>query len=103
MAKKNLWVATTKTDFIKLLKNQLAEKEVALTNDQAKSVYDTFLKIIRDTVASEEKMNLNGFGTFKMRKLSAREGVNPQTGKKMKIKASKTVGFKPASSFKESL
>jgi nucleoid DNA-binding protein len=44
-----------------------------------------------------------GFGTFTVRKRNARTGRNPQTGEEIKIKASKTVGFKPGKQLKEQL
>jgi len=43
------------------------------------------------------------FGTFTVRNRKARKGRNPQTGEEIKIKASKTVGFKPAPTLKSSL
>ena len=49
------------------------------------------------------KVQLIGFGTFEVKTRKARTGVNPQTGKKIKIKASKTVRFKPGKALKESL
>lgn len=100
MAKKGKLVATTKTDFIKTLKDNAG---VALTNDQAKEVYDVFTSILRDTVVAEKKLNLNGVGTFKVNNRKARNGINPKTRAVIKIKASKTVGFKPAPTFKKSL
>ena len=44
-----------------------------------------------------------GFGTFKLKKRPARKGINPKTGEKISIKASKSVGFTPGKQFKESL
>ncbi len=101
MTEKNSWVAPTKTDFIKALKNNAADVE--LTNDQAKSLYDTFIKIMKDTIRSEEKLVLNGFGTFKVRKLAPRKGINPRTKEPLDIPSSKTVGFKPTALFKKEL
>ena len=48
-------------------------------------------------------VQLLGFGTFEVRKRAARSGRNPKTGETIKIKASKTVGFKPSSALKSSL
>jgi nucleoid DNA-binding protein len=42
-----------------------------------------------------------GFGTFVVRNRKPRTGRNPQTGEPIKIKASKTVGFKCGKSLKE--
>ncbi len=44
-----------------------------------------------------------GFGTFTVKENKAREGRNPQTGAKIRIPKSKTVRFKPAPKFKDSL
>ncbi len=98
--KKNLLVASTKSDFVKLIKEQ---SDVSLTNEQAKKMYDVFTKIMKETIIGQEKLTMNGLGTFKVNKRKARMGKNPKTGETMKIKASKTVGFKPAPSFKQEL
>ncbi|MGI6395129.1 MAG: HU family DNA-binding protein [bacterium] len=98
--KKNLLVATTKTDFIKTLKENVA---VTLTNDQTKEIYNVFTAILKDTIADQKKLNLNGVGTFKVNNRKARKGINPKTKEPINIPASKTVGFKPAPSFKSEL
>ncbi len=100
MAKKI--VASTKDSFIKAIKDSMAS-EVALTNEQAKALYETFVQIVKDTVSAENKIVLSGFGTFKKRELKARKGINPKTGERIQIKASKTVSFKAAGSFKNDL
>ena len=48
-------------------------------------------------------VQLVGFGTFKIATRKVRTGVNPKTGEKIKIKASKTVKFVPGKGFKELL
>ena len=47
-----------------------------------------------------DKVTLVGFGTFSVAKRAAREGRNPQTGNKIKIKATKVVKFKAGSKLK---
>ena len=65
------------------------------------------LKAFTDVVAAElkkgGKVQLVGFGTFEISKRVAREGRNPQTGKTMKIKASKSPKFKAGKALKDSL
>jgi DNA-binding protein HU-beta len=51
----------------------------------------------------DKAVQLVGFGSFSVKKRKARTGRNPQTGEKIKIKASKTVGFKPGKALKDSL
>jgi len=62
----------------------------------------TFQTIAKD-IKKTKRFAYPDFGTFKVRKRKARIGRNPQTGEKLKIKASKTVGFKPAPTLKASL
>ncbi len=62
------------------------------------------LKAFTDTVAGElkkgGKVQLVGFGTFEVASRAAREGRNPQTGKAMKIVASKAPKFKAGMALK---
>ncbi|MFT4310612.1 MAG: HU family DNA-binding protein [Candidatus Woesearchaeota archaeon] len=44
--------------------------------------------------AKKDSVQLVGFGTFKVVKTKARNGVNPQTGEKIKIPAKKAFKFK---------
>ncbi len=66
------------------------------------AVESVFQTIMKDCKRSGE-IQIPGFGKFMVRKRAARIGRNPQTGQTMKIKASKSVGFKPAAAFKGAL
>ncbi len=46
---------------------------------------------------------LPSFGTFTVRKTKARKGLNPRTGKSIKVKAGKTVRFKASPVLKKSV
>jgi len=50
---------------------------------------------------SEGKYTIGTFGTFAISKRKARMGRNPQTGEAIKIKASKSLRFKPSSHLKK--
>ena len=50
-----------------------------------------------------EAVQLIGFGTFKVATRKAREGRNPKTGAKIKIKASKKLAFRAAKEIKEAI
>ncbi len=62
----------------------------------------TFQTIAKD-IKKSKRFSYPGFGTFNVRSRKARKGRNPQTGEVIKIKASKTVRFKPAPVLKASL
>ncbi|MFQ5562971.1 MAG: HU family DNA-binding protein [Parvularculaceae bacterium] len=48
----------------------------------------------------EGKYTIGTFGTFSISKRGARKGRNPRTGEEIKIKASKSLRFRPSSSLK---
>jgi DNA-binding protein HU-beta len=70
-----------------------------LTGDVLDAAFENMSKAIK----KEKRFAYPGFGTFTVRNRKARKGRNPQTGEEIKIKASKTVGFKPAPTLKNSL
>tara|TARA_B100000315_G_scaffold73199_1_gene66803 strand:+ start:4251 stop:4532 length:282 start_codon:yes stop_codon:yes gene_type:complete len=74
-----------------------------LSKKAMESIIDCTFQTVAKDIKKSKRFSYPGFGTFNVRKRKARTGRNPQTGEKIKIKASKTVGFKPAPTFKESL
>lgn len=68
---------------------------------------DKALAAVVDSIAAElkkgGKVQLVGFGTFEIRERAAREGVNPQTGAKIKIAAAKNPVFKAGKALKEAV
>lgn len=68
---------------------------------------DKALKAFTDVVTGElkkgGKVQLVGFGTFEVSERAAREGRNPQTGKTMKIAASKAPKFKAGKALKDTV
>lgn len=70
-----------------------------LTGDILDAVFENISKAVK----KEKRFAYPSFGTFTVRNRKARKGRNPQTGEEIKIKASKTVGFKPAPTLKKSL
>ncbi len=87
-------------------KTELIEAVAAKANISKKAAGDV-VAAITDTVTKElkkgGKVQLVGFGTFEVSQRAARTGRNPQTGKEMKIKASKAPKFKPGKAFKDSI
>lgn len=66
----------------------------------AEKVLNAVLEGIKSGLKKDGSVQLIGFGTFQVKNRSARTGRNPQTGEKIKIKASKTVGFKCGAALK---
>jgi DNA-binding protein HU-beta len=78
-------------------------KAAGLSKKDSEAAMDAAVAAIKKSVKKEGSFRYPGLGTFTLKKRKARAGINPQTGEKIKIKASKTVGFKPASAWKEKL
>ncbi len=65
-----------------------------MTKRAAEIALESALKTIRDTLKRGKKVTLVGFGTFSVAKRAARNGRNPQTGKVIRIPATKVPRFK---------
>ncbi|MFT7615418.1 MAG: DNA-binding protein HU-beta [Candidatus Woesearchaeota archaeon] len=68
-------------------------KDTGLTKTDAEAALNATLKAIVKG-AKKESVQLVGFGTFKNVKSKARNGVNPQTGAKLRIPARVSMKFK---------
>ena len=69
----------------------------------AGEIIDKTFGIISKAIKKEKRFSYPKFGTYTIRNRKARKGRNPQTGQEIKIKARKTVGFKPSPTLKSSL
>jgi nucleoid DNA-binding protein len=74
-----------------------------LTKKATEEVIDAVFTNIRKAVSKERRFAYPEFGIWTVRTRKARNGRNPQTGAPIRIKASKTVNFRPAKSFKTKL
>ena len=80
----------------------LAQK-AELSKKDAEKALSAFVDVVTETLKAGDKVQLVGFGTFEVTERAAREGRNPQTGKTMKIKASRSPKFKAGKALKDSL
>ena len=81
---------------------KVAEATELTKKDSAVAV-DAVFKAVTAFLAAGEKVQLIGFGNFEVRERAARKGRNPQTGKEIKIKASKVPAFKAGKALKEAV
>ena len=82
---------------------QAIARETGLSQRDATAWLQSFIETVSKALKKKERVQLVGFGSFEVRKRKARTGVNPQSGEKIKIKASKTVKFKVGASLKEKI
>jgi DNA-binding protein HU-beta len=74
-----------------------------LTKKSAAGILDVVFNNIGKAVKNETRFSYPGFGTWSLRSRKARKIRNPQTNEIMKLKASKTIGFRPAKELKQTL
>ena len=77
--------------------------DAEISKTQAKAALESFIQMAVKEVKAARSFRVAGLGTFSLKKVKARKGVNPATGEPIKIKASKRMGFKPSSLIKEQL
>lgn len=80
----------------------IAEK-AELSKKDAGSALDAVVAAITTALKDGDAVTLVGFGTFAVKERAARTGRNPQTGKEIKIAASKTPSFKAGKGLKDAV
>ncbi len=72
------------------------------TADTARTI-DSLLDTVTRTLKKGDDVSITGFGKFSVVKRAARQGVNPRTGERVKIKASKAPKFSAGASLKQAV
>lgn len=85
-----------KTEFVEILALDGSKSKVGANED-----LDLVLDNLIEALKVEGKLTLSGFGVFSVVERAARKGVNPKTGAKIDIPASKTVKFRAAKNLKD--
>ena len=72
-----------------------------LTKKDAERLVEIVFESIIETLNHGEKIELRGFGSFRVRSRGARRGRNPKTGAPVDIPAKRVPYFKPGKEMKE--
>ena len=72
-----------------------------LTKKHSEVIVDTVFKSIIDALHRGEKIELRGFGSFRLRKREPRKGRNPKTGDEVPIHPRRVLTFRPSHLMKE--
>lgn len=90
----------TKTDLIEAI-----AAETGLSKAKSADALNATIESITKGLKAKKsgKVTITGFGTFSITRRKARQGVNPQTGEKIKIAASNAVKFKAGKTLKDSV
>ncbi len=88
----------TKNEFV----DRVAENSGLGKGEAAKAV-EAVLETIQEVLSRGGDISFTGFGKFTVADRSARQGVNPQTGEKIQIAASRVPRFSAGSSLKSAV
>ncbi len=86
----------TKAELVEEVANQSE-----LTKKDAEVIVQTVLDSITESLQRGEKIELRGFGSFRIRNRSSRQGRNPKTGSAVSVPAKKVPYFKPGKEIKD--
>ena len=64
-------------------------------------IVDTVFRSIIEALHRGEKIELRGFGSFRLRRREPRKGRNPKTGDKVDVPSKRVPYFKPGKELKE--
>jgi DNA-binding protein HU-beta len=78
-------------------------KEAKISKASAEKVLNAFTNTVMKALKKGDKLALTGFGTFTVAKRKARMGRNPQTGREIKIPATRVAKFKAGNLLKSAV
>ena len=89
-----------------LTKAELVEevsRSAQVTKKQAEEIVQTVFETIVESLRLGRKVELRGFGSFRIRNRGARIGRNPKTGNRVEVPPKRIPYFKPGKELKEQL
>ena len=86
-----------------VLIEKVAEKVEGLTRNQTEIVVETVFESIRKALISGEKIEIRGFGNFRLKNRKPRKARNPKTGESVEVPGKKVLYFKVGKALKEAL
>ena len=79
----------------------LIADKTGLSKKDTEKTMDALFAAIGYALASGDKVQIGGFGSFETKQRAARTGHNPRTGEEIEIAAATTPVFKPSKTLKD--
>ena len=86
----------TKADLVERVSDR-----IRMTKKQTEVIVNTLFSSITDALTRGDKVELRGFGSFRVRRRNSREGRNPKTGQAVHIPSKKVPFFKAGKELRE--
>jgi len=82
---------------------KIAEKKTGLTRKQVEVAVNIVLDGVKDALSREDKVEIRGFGSFRIHHRRAKVGRNPKTGETVSVPPKKVPFFKAGKEMRESV
>ena len=89
-------VSMTKADLV-----DEVSKVTELSRKDSEVIVETLFDSIIKALKAGDKLEVRGFGSFRIRERKARQGRNPKTGEKVSVPEKKVPYFKPSKELKD--
>src|SRR3954451_22107250 len=86
----------TKADLV-----EEVSKVTELTRKDSEVIVDTLFESVITALKAGDKLEVRGFGSFRVRQRNARVGRNPKTGEKVEVPAKRFPPFDPSKELKD--
>jgi integration host factor subunit beta len=80
----------------------LAERR-SISLEEASTIVNTFFDSIRETLLEDKRVEIRGFGSFKMKHYEGYQGRNPSTGEMVRVQPKRLPFFRVGKDLKEYL
>ena len=81
----------------------IVSEDTGLTKKEAQTFIENTISVMTDALVKGKKVQITGFGTFRVLKRKAKKGINPQTKSKITISSRKVPKFKAGKLLQDSL
>ena len=84
-----------------LIKTLAEQKDLHV--DEASDIVNAFIESVKQALVEEDRVEIRGFGSFKIKEYKAYTGRNPKSGEVVKVAPKKLPFFRPGKELKEFL
>jgi integration host factor subunit beta len=81
--------------------NRMLAQEEELPQKKAKEIVDIIFQSMTESLAMDGRVDIRGFGTFKVKEYDGYVGRNPKTGAAVSVESKRLPNFKLGKSLKE--
>jgi integration host factor subunit beta len=86
-----------------VLIEKISEKVGSLTRKQTEIVVETVFDTMKEALSKGDKIEIRGFGNFRLKNRKPRIARNPKTGEKVEVPGKRVLHFKAGKGLREAM